>query len=159
MKFTECLNTEHGVFLTQLEVLENMLKCKTHNETLRAIILTIASAVERHRIVEEKLLYSAILREFGENFPPIQVMEMEHKEIEKCIKGIVTEENDVPTLAKTFINVLRQHIVKEINILFPVAEQRISTQELEEMTSQGVQHYHDMAGVKSSGEMCYPPCT
>jgi len=82
MKATECLNTEHGVFLTQLSMLESLLKEGASREVLRAATLTIAASVEKHRAVEEKLLYPAIVRAFGEGFPPIRVMETEHARIQ-----------------------------------------------------------------------------
>lgn len=147
MKVTECLNTEHGVFLTQLGVLERMLKENSPAGELRAVMLAVAAAVEKHRDVEEKILYAAILREFGENFPPIQVMEVEHKEIERCIQGVASRNGSIPDLVRGFIDTLRQHIVKEINVLFPMAEQRISETDLEKMACQCVEHYHQAAGV------------
>lgn len=147
MKVTECLNTEHGVFLTQLGVLERMLKEKSPVEELRAVMLAVAEAVEKHRDAEEKILYPAILREFGEGFPPIQVMEAEHKEIERYIHGVASRNGNIPDFVRGFIDVLRQHIAKEINVLFPLAEQRISGTNLEQMACQCVEHYHQVAGV------------
>lgn len=147
MKVTECLNTEHGVFLTQLGVLERMLNGHAPNGELRVVTLAIAETVERHRDAEEKILYPAILREFGEGFPPLQVMEAEHQEIERFIRGVASGDENIPDLVRGFIEVLRQHIVKEINVLFPMAEQRITGADLERMASQCVEHYHQSAGV------------
>ena len=126
MKVTECLNTEHGVFLIQLGVLERMLTEKATPEELRAATLIVAEAVEKHRDVEEAIFYPAILQAFGEDFPPIQVMETEHKEIESLIQGISSESDSMPTLVRSFIDILRLHIGKEINVLFPMAEEKIS---------------------------------
>ena len=150
MKVTECLNTEHGVFLTELGVLEWMLKESAPAGELRAVTLTIAKAVERHRDVEEKIFYPAILREFGEGFPPIQVMEAEHKEIERCIQGVASGNENIADFVRGFIDILRQHIAKEINVLFPMAEQRISGPDLERMACQCVEHYHQAVGVTPS---------
>ncbi len=136
MKATECLNVEHGVFLTQLEVLERMLQAKASSESLRAVTLAVAAAVEKHRDLEERLLYPAILKAFGPGFPPIQVMEAEHKEIESCITAIASRDVNTPSLVQAFIDILREHIHKEIRILFPMAEQRIPAGELAEMACQ-----------------------
>jgi hemerythrin-like domain-containing protein len=149
MKVTECLNTEHGVFLMQLGVLERMLNEKAPTGELRAVTLAIAETVEKHRDAEEKILYPAILSEFGEGFPPIRVMEAEHKEIERFIRGVASGDGSVPELARGFIDVLRQHIAKEINVLFPMAEQRIAPADLERMACQCVEGYHRAAGLTS----------
>ena len=74
-------------------------------------------------------------------------MEAEHREIERCIKGVASGGEDTPALVRTFIEVLQQHIGKEINVLFPIAEQKISSQELEQMAGRCVEHYHRKAGV------------
>lgn len=133
MKATECLNAEHGVFLTQLEKLETMMRAGASADEARAAALVIATAVERHRDVEEELLYPAILRAYGEGFAPIQVMEAEHQEITRCIRGIDARDKDAPALCRVLIDVLRDHIDKEIKVLFPMAEQAIPAEELEQM--------------------------
>ncbi|MDZ7578777.1 MAG: hemerythrin domain-containing protein [Candidatus Nanopelagicales bacterium] len=147
MKVTECLNTEHGVFLRQLRVLERMLSEEAPSGELRAVTLTIAEAVEKHRDAEETILYPAILREFGEGFPPIQVMEAEHEEIGRFIRGVASGDGNVPEMVRGFIDILRQHIGKEINVLFPMAEQRVAGPDLEQMACQCVEQYHESAGV------------
>ncbi|MBI3329138.1 MAG: hemerythrin domain-containing protein [Nitrospinae bacterium] len=156
MKATECLNTEHGVFLRQLSMLEKLLEEDASREVLRAVTLTIATAVEWHRAVEEQFLYPAIVREYGQGFPPIQVMEAEHAQIEACIKGIAERHNDMQGLVREFIDTLRQHIGKEINVLFPLAEAKISAGELEQMACECVEHYHALAGVRPAAALCHP---
>lgn len=151
MKVTECLNTEHGVFLTQLDVLDRMLKEKASGDELRAAMLTVAEAVEKHREVEEKILYPAILREFGEDFAPIRVMEAEHKDLEGFIRGVESREGDIAASVRGFVDLLRQHIGKEIQVLFPMAEGKIPAADLEEMACRCVEHHHRAAGVNPSG--------
>jgi len=147
MKVTECLNAEHGVFLTQLGVLETMVRENAAAAELRAVTLAIASTVELHRGAEEEILYPAILRAFGQDFPPIQVMVEEHAQIERFIEGVRSSDANLPEMVQGFIDVLRQHIAKEINVLFPMAEQRIEAADLEQMTQECVEHYHRAAGV------------
>jgi len=147
MRVTELLNTEHGVYLTQLGVLEGMLKSQSPAGELRAVTLAIAQTVEMHRVAEEKILYPAILREFGERFAPIQVMMAEHKEIEGFVRGVGSGEGKLLELVQGFIDVLRQHIDKEIRVLFPMVEQRIAATDLERMARECVEHYHQRSGV------------
>ncbi|HEY5566929.1 MAG TPA: hemerythrin domain-containing protein [Gammaproteobacteria bacterium] len=141
MKATEYLNTEHGVFLTQLDVLERMLNEKTPPGELRAVTLAIAEAVEKHRDAEETILYPAILKEFGEGFPPMRVMEAEHKEIQRLVGEVASGDGDMRELVGGFIDVLRQHIAKERAVLFPMAEQRIAETDLERMAHECVEHH------------------
>lgn len=151
MKVTECLNTEHGVFLTQLGVLERMLKENASPAELRAATLAIAEPVERHRDAEESILYPAIREHFGQDFPPVQVMEAEHKEIEHFLRGVASGDGNVPDLVRGFIDILREHIAKEINVLFPMAEQRIADADLEQMACRCKELYHEAAGVTPGG--------
>lgn len=149
MKITECLNTEHGVFLTQLSYLEQLVGEDASDEVLREVTRTIARAVDRHRHVEEKFLYPAILREFGKNFVPIQVMESEHEEIGRLLFEITRGQANLPNLVQDFIDLLRQHIGKEIQVLFPMSEEKIPVEELEEMTKKCVEFIHQTGGVCS----------
>ncbi|MFQ5670139.1 MAG: hemerythrin domain-containing protein [Acidobacteriota bacterium] len=161
MKVTECLNTEHGVFLAQLRVLERMLDKKSSPKELRAAMSIIAEAVEKHREAEEKIFYPAIARECGAGLSPIHVMEAEHREIGRCIQGVASGDGNIPELARAFVDTLRQHIAKEINVLFPLAEEKIPTAELEQMACQCVEQYHQAAGVPSTSgggtETRWPP--
>lgn len=142
MKVTECLTTEHEVFLTQLGVLDRMARENVSADELRAVMLPIGEAVEKHRDAEETIFYPAILREFGAGFPPIQLMQAEHREIERCIRGVISRDGSIRDLVVAFVDVLQQHIAKEADVLFPMAEQRISGAELEQLARQCVDHYH-----------------
>lgn len=135
MKVTECLNAEHDVFLMQLSVLDQMLADGAAPGELRACALMLAAAVERHRDLEEEMLYPAILRAFGQDFPPMRVMEAEHKEIERCITSLRDRVGDTSAHARELIAVLGNHIHKEVQVLFPMAEGRIPSAELEHMAA------------------------
>jgi hemerythrin-like domain-containing protein len=132
MKITDALNAEHAVFLTQLGVLERMVGGGAPAGEIAACVLALAEAVEIHRKAEEDLLYPAILRVFGADFPPMRVMEAEHAQIERCVAA-VRERRDVAESAGALVDVLRQHIDKEIHVLFPMAESRLSAAELDAM--------------------------
>ncbi len=151
MKVTECLNTEHGVFLTQLSVLERLLSDSAGPAELAAATRTLAQAVENHRRAEESVFYPALRRVFGDDFPPLAVMEEEHREIERCIQGVLRGGPETARYARGFVEVLRGHIAKEIEVLFPMAEQRIPADELERLAADCIRHYHESAGVRRCG--------
>lgn len=138
MKATECLNIEHGVFLTQLEVLEGFLRDGAPDEVLRGILLTVAAAVEKHRDNEELNLYPALTEAFGGHCPPIPVMELEHNVIGRCIDGIAARRGNTRELVTAFLDTLRGHIAKEMEVLFPMAEQNLAPGMLEEMAARSV---------------------
>jgi len=142
MKVTECLNTEHGVFLLQLDTLKKMIDEKATLPELKAAVRVIGVAVEKHRDVEDKYLYPAIIRECGKEFPPIRVMEQEHEQITECIKKIESNSLKNYDPIKKFITILEEHIQKEIKVLFPMAEETISKEELEEIACLCSLHSH-----------------
>ncbi|MCI0341328.1 MAG: hemerythrin domain-containing protein [Planctomycetales bacterium] len=134
MKITECLNVEHGVFLDQLATLDHLVQQGAKPEVLAAVSRAIAGPVERHRELEERLLYPEIRRAWGPEFPPLDVMEREHEEIQDALRAIDSGRFDASTVNR-FVDVLRQHIHKEVNVLFPMAEARIPAPRLEEMAN------------------------
>ena len=141
MKATECLNTEHGVFLLQLDTLKKMIDEKATLPELRAAVRVIGVAVEKHRDIEDRYLYPAIIRECGKEFPPIRVMAEEHEQITECIKKIESNSLKSYDPIKKFIAILEEHIQKEIKVLFPMAEETISQEELEEMVYCCLEHH------------------
>lgn len=147
MKVTELLNVEHGVFLTQLAHLEKLVQDRAPKNVLAALVQSIAAAVETHKEIEERHLYPAILQIKGKNFPPMMVMEQEHQAIERTVKDIAGGPFNAGSV-QFFVDTLRQHIAKEINVLFPLAEQQISDDELEEMARKGIEETHARLGVK-----------
>ena len=106
MKIIDLLNSEHGVFLTELEVLKRMLDSKVTTKELKAVVRTIAKAVDKHRLVEERTIYRQFKRKFGKNFPLIKTMEREHEKIEWCIKHIDSGRENTCEIVQTFIRVL-----------------------------------------------------
>lgn len=146
MKVTELLNVEHGVFLTQLANLEKLLRANAPKESLAALVHSIALAVDAHKEIEEKFLYPAIEEALGPNFPPLIVMEQEHQAIERAIQNVASGTFNGGTV-QFFIDTLRQHIHKEIKVLFPMAEDNISEQELSEMARKGLEESHARLGV------------
>ncbi|GIW41989.1 MAG: hypothetical protein KatS3mg076_2566 [Candidatus Binatia bacterium] len=142
MKVTECLDSEHRVFLLQLGVLERMLAENAADGELRAVVLALAEAVEKHREVEEGLLYPAIRRAFGETFPPVAVMEHEHRQIEQTIGALRSHSGSVPEAVRRLVEILRAHIQKETEVLFPMAEKKIPAEELEHLAHRCASEHH-----------------
>lgn len=133
--------------MTQLKFLEELVQERAPAEVLRAVMRVIHRPIDQHRHVEEKFLYPAIRRAFGEDFAPLQVMEAEHEQIGCIMHDVIKDSGDAAGLARNFIEVLRQHIQKEIQVLFPMSETRIPPIELEQMACQCVEFLHQASGV------------
>jgi hemerythrin-like domain-containing protein len=143
MKITELLNAEHGVFLAQLRYLEDQLDRRAHRAALAASTLTIAHAVEVHREVEEKLLYPALEAALGPA-SPVPVMLDEHAEIEMALSQVRSGRFD-ESVIRTFVFVLSQHIQKEIEILFPLAHEKLPGERLSELGRRAAEYVRDRA--------------
>jgi hemerythrin-like domain-containing protein len=146
MTITELLNVEHGVFLAQLAHLREQLRRMAPPGEIAAIVATLGRAVAVHRAVEEEFLYPEIERACGPGFPPLAVMNHEHREIESAIEQAARGALDTPD-AYRFADVLEDHIRKEIAVLFPTAEQAIPRGRLEELARAAVDSVHERAGV------------
>lgn len=137
MKATECLNVEHDVFETQLDRLDLAIKeTKRYKpEAVQAMVELLRVAVDRHAHIEEGGLYKALEPHLGREQGPLAVMELEHEEIRKTVveiakwkppqKGEVLRKN-----AERFSSILRGHIEKERNVLFPMADQVLGDEKL-----------------------------
>lgn len=127
------LMSEHEKILEFIDRLENMQQNlqdinSEEYEELKSIINHLLDA-EKHHLREEKVLFPALERH-GIYGPP-QIMLDEHKELEALEKNLantLTNLNDLKKSTKIFnrnadklIFMLRDHIFKENNILYPAA--------------------------------------
>jgi hemerythrin-like domain-containing protein len=144
MKATEQLRNEHNGILIMLEVFEKIInQTKNGDEFDKGDISDIIDflkvfADKCHHGKEEGILFPAMIASglSGES-GPIAVMLMEHGMGREYIKGMVSglekfdlsKEEGIKILLENgekYIQLLRSHIFKENNILFPIADQRIS---------------------------------
>jgi len=68
MTISERLKAEHGVFLYQLDRLEELALANTPMEVLAAVVETIASAEDHHAMIEDRVLYPALVQANGGEF-------------------------------------------------------------------------------------------
>jgi hypothetical protein len=54
MKITERLNVEHGVFLTMLERLEDLVQLKAPSDVLAGVAQTVLDVIEPHCRIEDR---------------------------------------------------------------------------------------------------------
>ncbi|MEW5900285.1 MAG: hemerythrin domain-containing protein [Acidobacteriota bacterium] len=146
MKPTQILKDEHETIKLMLEVIENVcLKLEAGDavpaDDLLGIVDFISGFADRcHHAKEEDLLYpameeSGVPRQGG----PIGVMLAEHAEGREYVKNMKAaaakygqgdreEAYRFAENARNYTSLLSQHIDKENNILYMIADQRLSTQ-------------------------------
>ncbi len=157
LKPTEKLISEHNIIKRALKVLQAMCnKLDTgdlipadHFRQVTRFIIKFAD--KHHHLKEEDILF----REMGKaGFPqqggPVAVMLMEHDEGRSYVKNIVTAIPDyeagsteaaaiIQQNGRAYANLLSQHIQKEDNILYPMADERLSPDQQELMREEFIE--------------------
>jgi len=145
MTITERLKAEHGVFLYQLDRLEELALANTPMEVLAAVVETIASAEDHHAMIEDRVLYPALVQANGGEFTLLRKAWAEHVELRKLVTRIRSSVFDEHTVC-AFVGLLRDHLEREIHGVFALAEDLIPQETLAQMCNWDVDHLHDVAG-------------
>lgn len=154
MKPTEELKAEHGGILRMLEILQAIVGKRGSGkefpeEHIKQIMEFLKVFVDKcHHGKEEEFLFPAleeagIPREGG----PIGVLLHEHQtgreligKMSASLDGLGRASTDAKFAfkehAESYIELLRQHIDKENNVLFPMAEERLSQERQHQMSEQ-----------------------
>ena len=146
MKITERLKAEHGVFLYQLDRLEELALSRTPMDVLAAVVETIASAEEHHAMIEDRVLYPALVQANGGEFALLRKARAEHVELRRLVARIRSGVFDENTVC-AFAGLLREHLEREIHGVFALAEDLIPAETLARMANWDVDHLHVAAGV------------
>ncbi len=159
MNPTDLLRSEHRVIEQMLSVLEK-LACLPEAQPLDQadaglLIEFFRRFADRcHHGKEEGLLFPALERKgFPHEMGPIGVMLYEHDIGRSHVRGMAEAlqrlgsgdpegRNIFTKHAQAYINLLREHIYKEDNILFVMAEQALSAQDQQELLEQFHQTEH-----------------
>ncbi|TCS82493.1 hemerythrin domain-containing protein [Tepidibacillus fermentans] len=137
----EVFYDDHEHALAQLNQLEKYLEYIKKNgeaEKVRIQLISFSKfleiALDIHFVQEEEALFPLLVQKIGPN-GPVMVMEMEHgdlRESQKALKALLTkEELDKEAILEhggRILSVLREHIAKENQVLFPLSE-RVLTEE------------------------------
>jgi len=162
MKSVEVLMHEHRVIEHGLSVLEAVADHLERGESVPtdkvAALLDFfrVFADQCHHGKEEGMLFpeleaKGIPKEGG----PIGVMLIEHeegRELQRRMRGATSNLADEAnrqqfvTAAREYINLLRQHIWKEDNVLFKMAEQVLTETEDEQLTERFERHEREQIG-------------
>lgn len=153
-KATDALKQDHRVIEKVLAVVEELIQSPAEPlETWEKVVHFIRNFADRcHHLKEEKILFPA-LEERGIPRPggPIGMMLFEHEEGRGYVRGMVEAlefakedlEAATPALvenAGAYLRLLRQHINKEDNILFEMADEALTPEEQKELLREFEEH-------------------
>jgi hemerythrin-like domain-containing protein len=140
---TEDLINNHTIIQKVMDVMERITKVKDpDSEHLEFIVSFIREYADGfHHAKEEGLLFPKLVEKGIPNeFGPVGMMLREHDEGRKYVKGMADNISlyksgkrdalqDVYLNMRSYISLLRNHITKEDNILFRMADQVLSDEE------------------------------
>ena len=124
------LSTQHQDVLRELAAAEADLG-QGDGTSLAGLVRFLQGDVLRHFVVEEEALFPVLARHIGSAQGPLAVMHAEHAEFRRLLGALDRAVNaqDVPQQhahAAQLIELLRGHIAKEDNVLFPMALRMLS---------------------------------
>lgn len=151
MEATELLTSEHRIVEKVLNTLESAADKLERKEAIRAGFFVDAAQFSKgftdgcHHRKEEGVLFNAMVHNgVADSTGPIAVMLAEHEQGRRFIKAMRAaaeelEKGDSSAAGRVientrgYIALLRQHITKEDNFLFPMADQVIPANEQEKV--------------------------
>jgi hemerythrin-like domain-containing protein len=153
MKATEILMDEHRVIERVLTVLERVVGRMDRGEEVRpGLFLDAADFIQNfadgsHHNKEEGVLFGAMVEAGVPRHGPVVVMLSEHEQAraltramreaaERWEAGDEEARPQVSRAARDYAALLRQHIAKEDQILFPMAAQAIPSSEHERLVTE-----------------------
>lgn len=134
MKITEALLGEHGAFYAQFDHLERVLDTASLGE-VKAMGLLLESGLKDHANLEDDVLFEAVEAKLGPGAGPTGPMRDEHDEIRETLGRlpVVSDEDEARDLVLYAIHTARDHFRKEEQMLFPLAEQELDLDTLNEL--------------------------
>lgn len=168
MKATEILMQEHRLIERVLDCLEEAAgRLEDEEEIDPGFFIDAAEFIAgfadggHHRKEEDILFVAMTARDMPADIGPVAVMLHEHEEgrrytagfrgaAEQMQNGNADASADVIRNAFDYVNLMREHILKEDNVLFPMAEQVIAEDEMQQVSQAFMQI---LSGDKESGEI------
>lgn len=136
MKITDALCGEHAVLYALFDYLEQALK--NNPQMASALSDMVTAAVVSHAHLEDELLFNALDPHLG-GMGPLQVMRLEHSEIEHLLEVLLPQTKDADDAARLMlqaIKIARLHFNKEEQVLFAMAQHALGSDGLAELGQQ-----------------------
>lgn len=135
----EELYANHKEILKNLDVLAEAVRDNVNKETVQNFLNFTRDFAEPHHHKEEEVLFPKLEEKGIPNHGgPIGMMLLEHETKRGYVKNLLealnnNDEAKMKENALAIVNLMRDHIYKEDNILYPCAEDVLSEEEMNEM--------------------------
>mgnify|MGYP001564131522 CR=1 FL=1 len=129
----DILRKEHDLVLKILDGLEKNLETKDTNQAKKSIIL-LEKEFNKHSLnKEEKVLFLEIEKFMPREGGPTGMMIIEHKDLTDSIENFKRADNfkNLNEIGNYIIHLLREHIDKENNMLFMMADMHLDNNQRE----------------------------
>lgn len=147
MKCTDLLMQDHKVILRCLEVLDHMALVigkgeHVERDDVEAVLRFLrAFADDHHEAMEESALFPELIRAVPAQAEPLRRMLFEHDQSRSLVVALEDALNtkkgwEFVHFANRLTALVRNHIYKEDNILFPIAERSLSSEQDEKVAAE-----------------------
>jgi len=140
MKITDYLIIQHRLIQSQLNFLKDLKESRRQGDVsgIKEMIFLIHNSMRRHSGIETDYLFPALRPYLGEEMGTRAVIEFEHRGINEILEKLrnADDPKTIQVESSRFIIYLRDHIAKEENILFPMAEESLGKECLEDMAKE-----------------------
>lgn len=135
MRITDRFSSEHDVFLAQLEVIDDLTRRDASVESIVSALRTLAAPLITHAENEERSLFPDLEPSMGGHGGPLAILVEEHETLHGQIGELVDgpTRQRLETVLDAFQRLLRGHIDKEEQVLFPAASQILGDTKLEKL--------------------------
>lgn len=135
MRIIDRFSSEHDVFLAQLEVIDDLTRRDASVESIVSALRTLAAPLIAHAENEERALFPDLEPSMGGTGGPLAILTEEHSTIHAQIDELVDHptRQRLETVLDEFLRVLRGHIDKEEQVLFPAAAEILGDTRLEKL--------------------------
>ncbi len=138
MDTIELLGQQHQEVLARLAAIEPVASACTDNGELIEFLTFLEGEVAGHFTLEEEALFPVLGRHLSLTQGPLAVMNAEHTTFRELMHGLRAsvrsgEVDKQRACALQLIDLLRGHIAKEDNVLFPLAMRMLTSDEQSEV--------------------------
>jgi len=135
MNIVDTLLGEHGSIYNSMDSLKKLLATDASFEACQAGLNLFCEVLEDHARVEEEILFPEL-----EQFPqlkqgPLHVMQVEHETLDEVIAFLrnQTDADKIRDICSEFFELVYSHFTKEEEALFPMSQELVSAERLEEL--------------------------
>ncbi len=134
MRIIDRFSAEHVAFVGQLDELQARLDRGAPVEDLVGAVRTLAGPLLMHASNEEVLLFPDLIARMGGE-GPVQVLQQEHVTIHGQVDQLrgTPSRADFVAIFDAFQQLLRDHIAKEEEVVFPMSAEILGDTRLTEM--------------------------